>query len=422
MLRCQTHISRCCAGILWAAKRCRAAQMLRCDLETVCDLCLEELRPILAACHHPGLPNLRELHLLCQADGFSESVPEGISRDEWMRPCAASAAETPLSNELLRTSTVFFEIMLQCAAAWAPGVQLLRGEVWDLVSGRRFPILPNLRHLVLSVMEGQGLSDLLIALPLMSHLETLHLTTSPKVDSIWTPAMDLAPCTKLQSVWLGGIVPAELALGDSCKLYLDLYDLVLAHAPIWATLSSVHNLYLGNWPGGEIQLKKIPLLSGAVQLDVVYISSFTTGRDLPLGISAAHELHISGVYIKLCIPAVSKWKLLEVFASGSLELEFEDLNNFANGPPAFALNITGPKGSGVWDLVAALHMCEQWVYVTECSARLHLCNRCDPENMACCSMDIAYEPYQRYMCSSIYCRCGACARCLIAAAKMTSTG
>lgn len=160
---------------------------------------LEDLEPLLAACHLPGLASLQELDVLCASFYPLELMPQMVSFSHWLGACAVSAAAHPNLCGYIWASLVFFEIILQSSAAWAPKLRLLKGAMWDLVSGRAFPVMSGLKHLMLSVMEGPGLCELVAALPQMPQLETLHLAHYPTRHAK-TPRLNFMPCTKLQSL------------------------------------------------------------------------------------------------------------------------------------------------------------------------------------------------------------------------------
>lgn len=358
---------------------------------------VEDLRPLLAVCHNPGLASLQELHLSCHCQA--------------MRPA---------------TARLVFAMMMQRFAARAPHLRVLTGHCWQLASGRAFPIMANLRHLILTVtIRERGLPHHLIAaLPLMSQLETLHLVRVFGLPE--APALDLTPCTKLQSVRLGGIAPAELALGSTCQLNLDLVTLDLACEPVWATLSSVHTLHLDQsldfivcpeeW---IMNLEEVPLLCGCVHLDTVYLTSLKRRQELPPGITGARKLVIRGGYVDLRIPAATKWEVLEVQASGSLALHFEDMAAFARSPPAFLFQCREIEGPWFWGLMETLgNSCcvKDWQGKV---AGLHICNICTRKYKEQGLVDAQYGSSQNFTCKRAECCCGACRWCLVAAGKMT---
>ena len=53
-----------------AIKRCQVARVLRCNLRNVGKRSLEDLRPLRALCHGPGLASLQELHTICLAHAW----------------------------------------------------------------------------------------------------------------------------------------------------------------------------------------------------------------------------------------------------------------------------------------------------------------------------------------------------------------
>lgn len=254
----------------------------------------------------------------------------------------------------------------------------------------------------------------------MSHLETLYLN-GPLPHYAKAPALDLTPCTKLQSVWLGGIAPARIALGDSCKLHLDLWSMELACQPVWATLKAVHMLHLAQLSHTVMTFEQIPLLFGDVQLDAVYVD-LGKGQKATAGLAQAKHLHINGMNVQLHIPATNKWELLTVGSKGSLALEFENLAAFAQSPPAFALGFARSEGPGLPDLMQVLgrswQLWHRGIY-SKNRAGLHLCNCPIRHSKIMCNIGSYYDECQIFDGKRPECSCGACVKCLRAAGKMT---
>lgn len=415
----------CFAGILWAAKRCQKAQLLWCNLEDFALSSMQQLRPLLTACRSPGMRNLRELHLLY----LSTDRPwrDAVDCAQLFRPNAAAAAPCNIAN-----SAAAFEYILQCCAGHArSSLRVLCGEVPALVPGLRFPVMPNLRHLMLAVESGKGLPELVASLPLMLQLETIHLCHKPG-SYAKTPALDLTACRKLQSIWLGGIAPAGLALARSCQLHLDLYDLDLAFEPVWSTVSFVQTLYICGVQVSSDPLchTPLPLLYGSVQLDTVFLENciFANMPEMTAPLGGARHLSITGREVHLRIPAANRWEILEVWAWGFLALDFEDRNAFLSSPPAFTFEFTGTIGLGIWDLVKGLGDAAQLQVKHHEKFHegtlMHLCNRCLSGSASedwCCRLQ---EEHKQGACARFddkpqNCRCSACAHCLISAGKIS---
>ena len=401
--------------------------MLRCDLEDFAFSSMQQLRPLLAASRSPGMRNLQELHLLY----MSSSGPWRNAVDCTQLLWPHTAATGPPQH--IANSAAAFQYILQCCAAHArTSLRVLHGRTPSLVPGLRFPVMHNLKHLVMAVESGPGLSELVAALPLMLQLETIHLSHKPG-SYAKTPILDLTACRKLQSIWLGGIAPAELSLGRSCQLHLDLYVLDLAFEQVWATVSFVHTLYIcGSHTSSDPWCHTpLPLLCGSVQLDTVYLENWNFGNapELTAPLARTRHLSISGQEVHLRIPAANNWETLQVWAWGFLALEFEDRNSFVRSPPAFTLEFTGTIGLGVWDLVKSLgqsaHLQVRDHEKFHEGTLMHLCNRCPSSGSAsglwCCPLQEEHkqDAQARFDGEPLNCRCSAYAHCLISAGKIS---
>ncbi|BDA43022.1 hypothetical protein COCOBI_04-0310 [Coccomyxa sp. Obi] len=412
------------AGIYWVANRCTEAQVLRCEINDISGTVMSQMRPLLKACEDPGLRYLQELHLKCFYEQPLIRYP-GNTRTPALR-----------SNS---GGTMLFMDLVEGLARMASPLRVLSAHIDKLTNAGAFPRMRQLQHLLLSMSictskDDRRLSALASALPQMPQLLTVHLdNTGGYSGSMSILPLDLRPCTRLQSLRLGGIAPADLKLAPQTKLHLDLTHWELACAPVWAQLSSVNTLFYEHVTiQGSMfdRTNLIPWLSGHVKLDTVYLQAFVFGEAVymngmqmaPAFIGARH-FSLNGHGVRLKVPAQHRWQVLEVWADYAMALEFEDLAVFVRAPPSFTFEFMRFRGTGFRELLRALGDSRRVRLrkVTDSEGDyLHLCNRCTPDSEKWCTFRESKYSWDRrkWYRNSEVCTCGACASCLVAAGKM----
>lgn len=308
-----------------------------------------------------------------------------------------------------------------------------------------FPVIPNLKHLML-VVRCDSLRSGVGSLSTLISLETLHLTgyggskaqwyrgSKPDSDAFDCPPLELSPLSCLRSLVLVNITAEGISVSSSCVVHVNLTGNHDVKHPVWSAicidaLGSVTWCDVNAFAWVETP-QHIPMaMREASCLDCVRIYGVMqwSCEALPSALACVRILCISASRIIFCVPAKVQWQFLSLNGSNQLDVTFEDVDAFARMPMDFQFECfrsDQPFGREWLPLDAAL-VRNKPNWVSKCKQLEHRCqcaDKCEcgggPEcKCVCDEHDICELSYKQFPghdedLKFMGCPCGACIHCL----------
>ncbi|BDA51177.1 hypothetical protein COCOBI_18-0530 [Coccomyxa sp. Obi] len=401
-------------GLRWAKYRCQEAQVIHIRERAFSGPYNRIARPVLGLAKHS--PALQVFFLeLCNEHAFdgSDDNLSGLDspdlyKNDWRHNLAVRLA------------------------ACAPRLHAFRCSAWDF---NTFPVMPNLKHLMLSVHCYALLSGA-NSLTALQSLETLQLRAYGFSDvQYWCgapdfgsegwfdcPALELSSLSRLHSLALENITAEGTIVSLSCAVHVCLFGHHRVGHPVWSVIS-IDALRSIEWQdigcnANIVTIEDIPrAMQEASCLDCVKIHDVGGWRskELPSALAHVRILTIKSGCIDFHVPLNVRWQCICLSARAVLDVTFEDVGAFARMPIKFCFEIDvdagimgGALGHEWLPLDAALVQSKpDWV-----SKAKQLEHECECEGECDCDEDeiyqLLYEQFPGKFEQLMRCTCGAC--------------
>ncbi|BDA45359.1 hypothetical protein COCOBI_07-1460 [Coccomyxa sp. Obi] len=265
-----------------------------------------------------------------------------------------------------------------------------------------FPSLTTLKHLILTFHGDAG--NFCDAVPTCTALETLSLHSLGRYGSevLRMGMLEMDGLPHLRVLVLKAIVPESIKVPKACQVHIGVSPTTDMQNSMWqCVLANIHalkvDLPMPDTASVDLFWKRI--LSPLQNLRILDMHVCTAQPVLYLKPFAQIEkLRISGQDLDLYFPAGVSWDTVEVDATGSLELDFEDLSGFPLAVPRFAARYGVLRSTQTLQLCATVAL-----YGIECTywRKKHW-------------KSMFWYPVGQRPCE---CWCGACLDCLVASGQ-----
>ena len=295
-----------------------------------------------------------------------------------------------------------------------------------------FPVIPNLKHLMLD-LRFVSLENGVGSLAALTRLETLHLRGHLDDDRILQPPfvfdcppLVLSSLSRLLRLALVGIRPESIFVSSCCAVHVKFSACYIGSHPVWSAFCS-DALRSITWFGASSQAdasivtpQDIPrAMREASCLDRVHIHfiKMWSCEKPSSALARVRILTLSSERIKLCVPAKVQWQHILLYGDSQLDVIFEDVVAFVNTPMNFSFVSKKPFGRSWLPLDTAMVQSKRkWVPMAD---QVKYRCECEDELKCNCSKDEWHELrfkqfpgiklFAEEMCSAA---CGACITCL----------
>ena len=253
--------------------------------------------------------------------------------------------------------------LAQQLAACSRGLQTFRCRARDLDT---FPVIPNLKHLMLDV-HFAPLHNGVGSLTSLASLETLHLeghtNTYGSPAAFDCPPLQLSCLSRLRRLALVNVIPEGISVSSCCAVFVKHFGTYISNHPFWSALCiDSPCLRSVDWADLSYQVtigtpEDIPrAMREASCLDRVNLSLLKkwSCERFPPALARVRKLIIHSESIILSVPAKVQWQYILIYGWAHLNVVFEDVGAFAKVPMNFSFSGKKPFGRSWLPLDAAM--------------------------------------------------------------------
>ena len=291
-----------------------------------------------------------------------------------------------------------------------------------------FPVIPNLKHLMLDVRYA-SLETGVGSLVALKSLETLRLagrvrSKYERSEPPKCPSIELSSLSRLLRVALVAITPGSISISSCCAVHVKLIGTYSGSHPVWSAFC-IAALRSISWIDTRSHVsigtpQEIPrAMREASCLDNVYISlsGQWSCENLPSALARVRRLTIKSERIMLCVPAKVQWQ--QIYLTGRAhqgldDVKFEDVDAFVKVPMNFHFGSYKPLGRSWLQLDAALVKSKpEWVSKAKQITHRCVCaDKCKCVRYRDYIYELTYEHFPGKSDGFMHCTCGDCIDCL----------